>query len=465
MNYHVELFQSLLNDFLQGESALLTLEGDILAIRGTNPVTYGTLPTAALTATKYLQLQEGDIVILNDPYSGGSLLGEMTFVMAVSEDLIWVTRRPMEKKVKISKSVEEEGIRIPPTPLRQKNQLNEIIIDAIQAHPACPPHFKDWLKKQCQDLTEKAQKLIEAIELSGFTVTGELIEDYLELSKNAAWQKINERSSGETRVDVVLDSGELLRVSMDIHDGKITLDFGGTSSAKTVSLTESATLGACFYTLARFYGFEQIANSGSFSVLQLTKPSGCWLVGKYPAPTYKGMTCGVAALETALDMALSHIHQKGERALNSRCSLRFDLKNDSKNKVLTLHGGCGATPSEAGASAHTKAFSIEQLERDFPVKVQRIDHRQSMGGKGKNPGGRGLIMKFEIKDVVEGAWMTDLTLHRPRISKNCTHGDAGEILIERQGETKNLPVLGTQKFAPGDIVTLCSGSGGGYGKE
>lgn len=465
MNYHIELFHSLLNDFLQGESALLTLEGDILAIRGKNPVTYGTLPTAASTAMKYLKLQEGDIAILNDPYSGGSLLGEMTFVMAVSEDLIWVTRRRLEAKVQISKSVEEEGIRIPPTPLLQKNQLNEFIVDAMQAHPACPPHFKDWLKKQCQDLTTQAQKLIQAVELSGFTITGELIEDYLELSKNAAWQKINERSSGETRVDVVLDSGELLRVSMDIHDGKINLDFSGTGNPKTVSLTESATLGACFYTLARFYGFDHIANSGSFSVLQLTKPTGCWLIGKYPAPTYRGMTCGVAALETALDMALSQIHQKGERALNSRCSLRFDLKNESKNKVLTLHGGSGATASEAGASAQAKAFSIEQLERDFPVKVQRIDHRQSSGGKGKNPGGRGLIMKVEIRDSLEASWMTDLTLHRPRISKNCTHGDAGEVLIERQGEVTSLPVLGTQTFSAGDILTLCSGSGGGYGRE
>lgn len=465
LNYHIELFQALLNDFLQGESALLTLEGDVLAVRGKNPVTYGTLSTAALTTNKYLRLQEGDIVILNDPYSGGALLGEMTFVMALSEDLIWTCRRPMEAKVKLSQSVEEEGIRIPPTPVLQKGQLNDVIVNAIQSHPACPPHFKEWLVRQCDNLTAHAQKLIQAIELAGFTITSELIEDYLDLSKNAAWQRINERSSGETRVDVVLDSGELLRVSMDIHDGKILLDFSGTSAGKTVSLTESATFGVCFYTLAKYYGFENIANSGSFSILQLTKPTGCWLVGKYPAPTYKGMTCGVAALKTALDMALSHIHQKGEHALTSYCELRVDLQGQAKNKVLTLPGGRGATPGAPGASANAKAFSIEELEKDFPIKVQRIDLRQSAGGRGKNPGGRGLILKLEVCDALEASWLTDLTLHRPRISKNCTHGDAGEVLVERQGEVQSLPVLGQQKFSAGDILTLCSGSGGGYGRE
>lgn len=465
MSYQNELFHALLNDFLQGESALMTIEGDVLAVRGSNPVSYGTLTTAASTASKYLKLQEGDIALLNDPYSGGSLLCDMTFVMAVSEDLLWVSRRSLGHSVKIAKSVEEEGLRIPPTPLRQKNQLNEMILSAMQAHPACPSHFVAWLKEQCADMTLKATKLHEAIEYTGFTITGELIEDYIDLCRKSSVQKISERASGETRVDIVLDSGELLRLNMEIHDGKISLDFSGTSAAKTVSLTESATYGVCFYTLSRYYGFEQLANSGSFSILQITKPTGCWLIGKYPTPTYKGMTCGVAALQTALELALSQIHQKSEKALSSHCALNFDLHHQDKHVLLSLPGGTGATPQHEGDAAHLSSFSIEQLERDFPVKVHRVDQRHSTGGKGKFNGGRGLIVKLEAREEIQGAWMTDLTLHRPRISKNCTHGDTCEVSMEHEGTHKALPVLGQQKFAKGDVVTLCSGSGGGFGKE
>lgn len=465
MSYQIELFHSLLNDFLQGESALMTIEGDVLAVRGVQAVSYGTLTMAATTATKYLKLQEGDIALLNDPYSGGSLLSDMTFVMAVSEDLIWVSRRSLDKSVKLAKSVEEEGLRIPPTPLRQKNQLNEMILSAMQAHPACPAHFVTWLKQQCEDMTVKAKTLHEAIEYTGFTITGELIEEYIDLCRKSSVQKISERASGETRVDVVLDSGELLRLNMEIHDGKISLDFSGTSAAKTVSLTESATYGVCFYTLSRYYGFEQLANSGSFSVLQITKPAGCWLIGKYPAPTYKGMTCGAAALQTAMELALSQIHQKSEKALSSNCPLNFDLLHQDKHMLLTLPGGVGASSSHDGECAHLPSFSIEQLERDFPVKVQRVDLRHSTGGKGKHNGGRGVILKIEAREDIQAAWVTDLTLHRPRISKNCSHGDPCEVSIEHEGTHKVLPVLGQQKFSKGDVVTLCSGSGGGYGKE
>lgn len=465
MSYQLELFHSLLNEFLKGESALMTTDGDVLAVRGEQPTTYGTLTTAAKVASQYLKLQEGDIALLNDPYSGGSLLSEITFVMAVSEDLLWVNRRSLDKNIKLVNSIEEEGLRIPPTPLRQKNQLNEVILSAIQAHPACPPNFVEWIKQQCKELIQQGQKLVDVLEFTGFTITGELIEEYIDLSLRTAMQKISERASGEARVDVVLDGGELLRMNLDIHEGRIAIDFGGTSASKTLSLTESAAYGACFHAISRFYGLEQMANSGSFSVLEITKPTGCWLVGKYPAPTYKGMTCGVAAIETAMDLALNQIHQKNETAVSSHCPLSFELQTNTQRAYVSLPGGQGGSSKAAGAHAQVSALSIEKLERELPVRVVRVDHRNSEGGKGKKPGGRGLLFKLEARGEITASWMTELTKHRPRLQKNCSHGDTCEISYEQAGNIKELPSWGQQKFVAGDIITLCSGSGGGYGKE
>lgn len=465
MSYQLELFHSLLNEFLKGESALMTTDGDVLAVRGEQATTYGTLTTAAKVASQYLNLQEGDIALLNDPYSGGSLLSDITFVMAVSEDLLWVNRRSLDKNIKLVKSIEEEGLRIPPTPLRQKNQLNEVILSAIQAHPACPANFVEWIKQQCKELIQQGQKLVDVLEFTGFTITGEMIEEYIDLSHRTAVQKISERASGEARVDVALDSGELLRMNLDIHEGRISIDFGGTSASKTLSLTESAAYGACFHAISRFYGLEQMANSGSFSVLEITKPTGCWLVGKYPAPTYKGMTCGVAAIETAMDLALNQIHQKNESALSSHCPLSLELHTETRRTYVSLPGGQGGSSQAAGTHAQVSALSIEKLERELPVRVIRVDHRNSDGGKGKKPGGRGLLLKLEARGDITASWMTELTKHRPRLQKNCSHGDVCEVSFEKTGSTKELPPWGQQKFVAGDILTLCSGSGGGYGKE
>ena len=464
MSYQIELFHSLLNDFLQGEAGLLTTDGDVLAVRGSNPVSYGNLVTAANTVSKYLKLQEGDIALLNDPYSGGSTLDEITFVMALSEDLVWVLRRPMAKSLKNVKNVEEEGLRIPPTPLRQKGQLNEMILGAMAAHPACPQNFVEWLKVQSQDLIAKAQNLIETIESIGFNITGELIEEYLDLSKHMAQQKISERASGETRVDIVMDSGELLRLKLEIHEGRIAMDFGGTSAAKTLNLTESAAYGTCFHSISRFYGFDGYANSGSFSVLQVTKPAGCWLMAKYPASTYKGMTCGVAALQTAIELALLNIHGKTEKALTSYGALSAQINYEGRQLFFNLLGGKGATSEANGDYAHIEHVSVEKLEREFPVRIHRVDHRTSSGGQGKFAGGKGMVIKIEALADIEAHWLTDLTLHRPRIPKNCSYGDPCEVSLDQGEASKTLPVLGQHKVMKGEVLTLCSGSGGGFGR-
>lgn len=464
MNYHIELFHSLLDGFLDGESAILTATGESLALRGQESLSYGTLATAGATAAKYLALQEGDIALMNDPYSGGSLLNEMTFVMALTKDLLWVSRKSLSPCLKLTQNIEEEGLRIPPTPLRQKGQLNEMILAAMQAHPACPAHFTEWLKKQVETLTVKAKSFHNAISLTGFTISAELIQNYISACKQVALQKISERASGEARVDVVLDNGELLRLNLEIHDGKVAMDFGGTSGVKTVVLTEAAAYGVCLHKISQFYGFQEFANSGSFSVMQITKPSGCWLMGKYPSSTYKGMVCGVAALKTALDLALAQIHSKQEHAIDSHCGLRFHLEHQGQEQLLVLNGGKAAASNQEGSCAEMQSFSVEQLERDFPVRILRIDQRNSEGGKGKRNGGRGLILKMEVKKEVQGSWMTDLTLFKPRLPKNCSAGDSCEVSLESKDTSVHLPPLGQKSFAASEILTLCSGSGGGIGR-
>lgn len=464
MNYQIELFHSLLNDFLVGESALMTIEGEVLAVRGKKPVTYGTLTTAANTTCKYLKLQEGDIAILNDPYSGGSILSELTFVVAISEDLIWIVRRPATKGIKLVKSIDEEGIRIPPTPILQKGVLNEIILSAIQSHPACHPKFSEWLKEQLADLNLKSKKIFEAIEFTGFTITSELIDDYIKLCKQAAIRKISEKAAGETRVDVTLDSGELLRLNLEINDGKISIDFSGSTACKSVALTENAVFGACYYALSKFYDFTDLTNSGTFSILQVTQPTGCWLLSKYPTSTYKGMTAGIAAIQSAMEQALSKVHSKSGTIHSSFCPVQIDLHSGDTNFFMEFAGGAGATHSENGTDIFLKPFSIEQLEQKFPIKVSQVSRRERTHGNGKYSGGRGINFDLEFREDLETTWMTDLTSNKPKVEKNSTLGDSGKVELWLNGKEEKISFSSRQLIQKGSILKISSGNGGNYGK-
>jgi N-methylhydantoinase B len=75
-----------------------------------------------------------------------------------------------------------------------------------------------------------------------------------------------------------------------------------------------------------------------------------------------------------------------------------------------------------------------------------------------------MVIKIEALADIEAHWLTDLTLHRPRIPKNCSYGDPCEVSLDQGEASKTLPVLGQHKVMKGEVLTLCSGSGGGFGR-
>ncbi len=463
MTYHFEVFQFLLHDFIGHNAAIVTPTGQVLALNGPNADASGTLPMAGSIVNRYFHLQKGDVVLLNDPYSGGSTLGEFTFVVGLSENLIWISRQALTSQVCFAKSIEDEGLRIPPTPLRQNGQINKAILQAMAAHPACPSDFEAWLLSQIERLLLHSAKFQRALDSIGFVIDENLIQNYIDLSRKAALRKLHENAFGETRVDVYLDSGELLRVNVNIQDSQIRIDFGGTSSSKNIALTEAATYGVCLSTIGRFYGFQKIANSGSFSVVQVIQPSGCWLNAKYPAPTTIGFHNGVAALECALELALSHIHFKKEKSPDTHCPLKIEWRYQDRRSVLNLTGGQGASIDRPGRAARLQNFSVEQLEKEFPLQVLKINRRQSIQITAKHQGGSGIEMHLKVLAPVEAAWLSDLANPIPRLSKSCSIGEGSHLLLSRNGSVYSLPSCGTQSFETGDILTLISGNGGSYG--
>lgn len=468
---------SILNHFLETfcpmNSALVTGEGEVLHLRAENPISYGTFGVAAQTVVKYLPLKIGDIALMNDPYSGGSILNEYTFITKLLEAgplSIWfVQRHPYGHSIVSSKSVEEEGLRIPPTPICQNNQLNQIILGAMSAHPMCPPDFTAWIEKNCRDLETLVKKFTKIHTKHKISFSKNSIKEYLDTARDVVKEKISESASGEARVEIHMDNKEMIRLHMEIHEGKITLDFSGTSTSKDQLLTESATHGICLHAIADFYNFGPLINTGAFAMLQLTKPSGCLLNAKYPAPLSAGALSVKATLQTALNLALANIHTKKKKALSSFCPIELELKkNSGQIAVLRLPGGAGACSERASTifalgETLSEEFSVEQLERNWPVRVQRMDYRNALVGKAVLNGGRGLTFKLEAIDEVQIQWRTDLTQHKVKVPKNSSFGDHAEVLLCHAGtESIALAPMGQMTLKAGDTLTLCSGTGGSW---
>lgn len=469
------LLSHFLNLFCPDDAALITGEGNVLFLNSAKPMNYGTLGLAAQSVIKYVPLKLGEIALLNDPSSGGTVLGEFTFVMKIYDTggvSLWLAqRKTLQRSFVSGKSIEEEGLRIPPTPIFQNGQLNEIILGAMQGHPLCPPDLKNQVTRECAQLQSLKQSFTRTVERLKIPLSKTAIQDYLDRCSRWAHEKVQEASTGDARVEVHLDDKELIRLHMDIHDGLVKMDFGGTSNSTKRFLTEAATYGVCFEALSRFYRLKKHTNAGSFTILQVTKPSQCLLNAKYPAPMSTGSLSVKAGLQAAISSALSQIHLKNQRALCAFAPVEIEVSEAGGNsRMLSLPGGGGGKPDEkesfhfSGDRNFQGTFGVEEWERHLPLKIIRLDYRNSGKGKGAHNGGRGLILKMEAREDMDVKWRTDLTKHRIKPAKNCSAGDISEISAQNSdGEAEALPAMGHLKWKKGSILIFASGSGGGWG--
>jgi len=141
------------------ESAcVISAEGELLGLHYENLSDVGTLPQAGKIAIQYLKVGPGDLVILNDPFSGGNLLSNLTLIYGMEvacQGLVLVFRTGFRAHLNLGDRLEEEGLRIPPTPLAQKGQWMEPLLKALVEHPDAP----EFAESRIRALFAKARAL------------------------------------------------------------------------------------------------------------------------------------------------------------------------------------------------------------------------------------------------------------------------------------------------------------------
>ena len=137
----------------------------------------------------------------------------------------------------------------------------------------------------------------------------------------------------------------------------------------------------------------------------------------------------------------------------------------------TICGGSGATGRSPGADAvhthmtNTRLTDPEILERRYPVRVRAFSIRRGSGGAGHNRGGDGVVRKLEFLRPVE---VSILSQRRgPFAPYGLSGGQPGALgrnTLERaDGTIEHLPGLAQFTVGPGDVLTIETPGGGGYG--
>jgi N-methylhydantoinase B len=260
--------------------------------------------------------------------------------------------------------------------------------------------------------------------------------------------------------------GELeLRVAVTVAGDEVEIDFAGTSPqyAGNLNCPLAVTRSACFFVVRALTDPDVPASGGAFAPVTVRAPRGCLLNATAPAAVVAGNTETSSRVVDVVMRAFGEavpVPAQGQGTMNN-----VTFGNSRFTYYETIGGGQGAGPGHDGPSAVHVAMSntlntpVEALELAYPLRVERYALRLGSGGAGRHGGGDGVVRELRVLEDCRLSLLTERRLHPPRGAAGGEPGARGRNLLN--GE--ELPPKATLGLRAGDVVTIESPGGGGFG--
>ena len=480
-------FSPNIRDRLDFSCAVFDADGELCAQAAHIPVHLGSMAYAMQNIVRQLDWHEGDMVIVNDPFLGGTHLPDITLIAPVYFDgtlLAFIANRAHHADIgadspgsmPLSKSLDEEGLIIPPTHLIQQGKMNNVfmseILSAIRSGDAAQGDFSAQISANHAGV-ERLLSLIEPLgELTFLTALSEL-NDY---GERLARSVINDIPNGEYQFSDVMDDDGLgnydlkIAATINIKDHNVVVDFSGTTDQTegNINCPLSVAAAAVYYVFRCLMPKQTPACAGSFRPITLTAPEGCLLNAKRPAAVAAGnvetSTRIVDVVMGALAQALpDKIPAASHGSMNN---LAMGSVNDKWDYYETMGGGMGAGSNNNGLDAvqthmtNTRNTPIEVMETSYPVRIKQYAIRKNSGGEGLHKGGDGLIREFEFLKPANVTLLTERRLHQPWGLNSAKAGESGKNLLNN----KLLTPKKCFDVKAGDCLTIKTPGGGGWNK-
>ncbi len=473
--------------------AIFTYDGEMIAQASHIPVHLGSMPESVKGAVEYCKFEEGDIIMLNDPYRGGTHLPDITLVAPVfykGELLFFIANRAHHADVggmsagsmPLSTSIFQEGIIIPPVKIVKKGCIDKEIFEFFLRNTRTP-------KERIGDLTAQIitnhvgiNRLLEIIEKEGkekMTFYSKELLDYGERLMREVIKRIpdGEYSFEDFIEDDGIDTKNIrIHVRIKIEGDKAVVDFSGTAPQVkgSVNAVRSITLSAVYYVFQCLMEGNIISNGGIYKPIEVITRKGTVVDAEFPSAVAGG---NVETSQRIVDVvlgALSHALPKvipaaSQGTMNNIAIGGYD--SDKKRHFTyyeTVGGGMGASAKGDGESAihshmtNTMNTPIEVIEHEYPIRIVKYSIRKGSGGGGLYKGGDGIVREMEF---LEDAEVSILSERRSRPPYGLFGGEPGmtgrNVLINEDTEY----ILSSKvniKVNKGDILRIETPGGGGY---
>ena len=490
--------------------AVFDQSGKMIAQAAHIPVHLGSMPLSVSAAiSEYsapprdgsLQdgLHPGDMILLNDPFRGGTHLPDITLVAPVfitaddqTNQLVgFVACRAHHADVggmtpgsmPIAREIFQEGLILPPVKLMKKGELDRDILKILLANVRTPGERQGDIMAQVAANQRGASRLTELISRYGKFEVNLYMHELLAYSERMTRALIKGLPDGSYRFIDYLDDDGIgtepipICVEITIEDDHAVVDFTGSSEQVSGSMNAvyAITLSAVYYVFRCLVGLDIPNNSGCLEPIQIIAPEGSVVNARHPAPVAGG---NVETSQRIVDVLLGALSQANPHLVPAASQGTMNNLTiggwDSEKGTLfayyeTIAGGMGARPDSHGLSAlhshmtNTLNTPIEALEYAYPLRVLCYEIRQGSGGTGKYCGGNGVRRDIQVLTDSQVSLISERRKLQPYGLGGGKPGLPGQNRIIRAGIEEPIPSKGTFSLQAGDIISIRTPGGGGFG--
>jgi N-methylhydantoinase B len=477
--------------------ALFDAHGSMVAHAAHIPVHLGSTPLSVRAALDAVTMRDGDVVILNDPYAGGTHLPDVTLVAPVclspnAEPFAYVADRAHHADIggqspgsmALSSDIYQEGFRLPPVHLvrdgkyvRETRELflaNTRVADErlgdldaqVAALRAGGARVRDLASRFSAASMNEAMKALQAY-------SSRLVRRFLESVPQGRWEA-EDYLDGDG-----LGGGPVrIRVCIERRGASLRVDFAGTDGQVRGPLNANlaVTTSAVFYVVACLAGRDVPPNRGMMDPVEILAPEGSVVNCSFPAAVAGGNVETSQRIVDVLLKALApalpdKIPAASAGTMSNLAVGGFDpIRDRYFSYYETIPGGAGAGPNRSGAPAlqthmtNTMNTPVEVLETYYPLEVSSYAIRRRSGGGGAHSGGDGVRKKFRVLASCDATFLGERFVYAPYGLKGGAPGKPGSLLVQTEsGRAKPLPSKAALRLAAGDVLTIETPGGGGWG--
>jgi len=475
--------------------AIFKADGEMIAQAAHIPVHLGSMSFAVRAVLDEEDISEGDVFILNDPFRGGTHLPDVTCISPVfvkGKPEFYVASRAHHAdmggltpgSMPLSTSIHEEGILISPSRLHRKGRINKKLFEKIVSSTRDPEEREGDLRAQVGSLDLGARRIREVIEKYSLGKVKQAGDELLDYSERMMREVIKKIPDGEHKFEDFMDDDGAgtkripLRVSVRVKGGSASVDFKGSSEMVKGCLNAplSVTTAATIYVFQCLAPKEMPLNSGPLRAVKIKAEKGSILNAVYPAAVVGG---NVETSQRVVDIVFGALSKAvPERvpaaSAGTMSNTTFGGVNPRTGHNFayyeTIAGGMGGRYGMDGVSAvqthmtNTLNTPIEALERELPVMIDSYRIRRNSGGGGRFKGGDGIVRKYRFLTNSTVSLITERRKSAPYGIKGGGEGRKGKNLLTRKDETKTIPPKATFDVKKGDVLTIETPGGGGWGK-